>query len=112
MSKNDIIIELYETSFVDNYVRKLLRNRGNIDVSEAIQHCWLQIVELNEEKLFCFYNKRGIKGVISFVSGLIHRQCLSKNSTLYYTHIKHSCESVLKKRMCYEQWGEAEGWQK
>ena len=110
MNKDKIIQELYDSKFIPNYVKKLSHKRSNLDTQDAIQHCWLQVLELEEGKLQHFYQRNGIRGVINFVSGIIHRQCLSQNSTLYYTYVKHSCDSVVKKRMLTERWDEELGW--
>lgn len=110
MKKEGIIQELYDSKFIPNYVKKLTHKRSNLDTQDAIQHCWLQVLELEEEKLQHFYQRNGIRGVINFVSGIIHRQCLSQNSTLYYTYVKHSVEGVVKKRMTTERWDEELGW--
>ena len=108
--KNKILTELYETAFVNNYVRKLIHRRSNINEDDAIQHCWLQILEIPDGKLIHQYERNGIKGVIQFVSGVIYRQCISTNSSLYYTQVKYSTDSVIKKRQTHQKWSEETGW--
>lgn len=108
--KNKILTELYETAFVNNYVRKLIHRRSNINEDDAIQHCWLQILEIPDGKLIQQYERNGIKGIIQFVSGVIYRQCISTNSSLYYTQVKYSTDSVIKKRSSAQRWNEETGW--
>lgn len=109
--KTKIINELYETNFVHNYVRKLIHRRSNINEEDAVQHCWLQILEIPSDKLIRQYEKNGIKGVIQFVSGVIYRQCISTNSTLYYSQVRYSTDNVIKKRGQTKRWTEEEGWE-
>lgn len=86
MTKNAIVKELYETNFVDRYVRKLYTwNWENID--DIIQDIYVMVCELPDERLMDLYENGGINKVRQFITGIIHNQLKSCNSRLYYKYI-------------------------
>lgn len=111
MNKQKILNELVSTKFVDSYCKKKLVNR-EVDLSEAIQYCWLIICELDEEKLIQWYNEGGINKIRQVASGIIHRQLVSKNSPFYNQYIKKNTKSIIKRRTNdkKQKWNEVEGW--
>lgn len=111
-NKQTILNELVSTKFVDSYCKKKLVNR-EVDLSEAIQYCWLIICELDEEKLIQWYNEGGINKIRQVASGIIHRQLVSKNSPFYNQYIKKNTKSIIKRRSNdkKQKWNEVEGWQ-
>lgn len=110
-NKQTILNELVSTKFVDSYCKKKLVNR-EVDLSEAIQYCWLIICELDEEKLIQWYNEGGINKIRQVASGIIHRQLVSKNSPFYNQYIKKNTKSIIKRRTndSKQKWNEIEGW--
>lgn len=111
-TKNQIITELYNTNFVDKYCRQIFKNTNEIDIEDVIQHCYLQICEIDEQKLIDIYNKKGINGIRQFVSGIINRQCNSVRSSLYYTYVKKNVKNIMIHRLNNnEKWTESELWE-
>lgn len=111
LNKEVILNELIETKFVENYCRQKLTNK-EIDIEEAIQHIYLIICELEEEKLIQWYNEGGINKIRQVVSGIISRQLNSTNSEFFYTYILKNPDNIIRKRINnkYEKYDEENGW--
>lgn len=111
LNKENIIKELIETQFVENYCRQKLTNK-EIPIDEAIQHIYLIICEIEENKLIQWYNEGGINKIRQVVSGIISRQLNSTNSEWYYTYVLKSPDNILRKRLKnkYEHYDEENGW--
>lgn len=111
LNKEVILNELIETKFVENYCRLKLTNK-EIDVEEAIQHIYLIICEIEEEKLIQWYNEGGINKIRQVVSGIISRQLNSTNSEFYYTYVLKNTDNIIRKRINnkYEKYDEENGW--
>lgn len=111
LNKEKILNELIETKFVENYCRLKLTNK-EIDIEEAIQHIYLIICEIDEEKLIQWYNEGGINKIRQVVSGIISRQLNSTNSEFYYTYVLKNPDNILQKRLKskYEYYDEENGW--
>ena len=97
MNKQKILNELVSTKFVESFCKKKLVNR-EVELDEAIQHIYLIICELDEEKLIEWYNEGGINKIRQIASGIIHRQLVSKNSPFYNLYIKKNTRSIIKRR--------------
>ena len=112
MTKNEIITELYKTNFVDKYTRQIFKNTNDIPIEDVIQNNYLQICEIDEQKLIDIYNKKGINGIRQFVSGIINRQTNSVRSSLYYTYVKKNVKNIMIHRLNNnEKWSESELWE-
>lgn len=111
LNKEKIINELIETNFVENYCRQKLTNK-EIDIEEAIQHIYLIICEIEEEKLIQWYSEGGINKIRQVVSGIISRQLNSTNSEFFYTYVLKNPDNILQKRLKskYEYYDEENGW--
>lgn len=111
LNKEVILNELIATKFVENYCRLKLTNK-EIDIEEAIQHIYLIICEIEEEKLIQWYNEGGINKIRQVVSGIISRQLNSTNSEFYYTYVLKKPDNILQKRINnkYEYYDEENGW--
>ena len=112
MNKQKILNELVSTKFVESFCKKKLVNR-EVELDEAIQHIYLIICELDEEKLIEWYNEGGINKIRQIASGIIHRQLVSKNSPFYNLYIKKNTRSIIKRRTNdkKQKFDEVEGWQ-
>lgn len=115
MTIDDIIIELYHTNFVTKFTAQQLTNRDIIDVADAVQHCWLEIIQWlrkNEQKSIEIYKKKGVNGIRQVASGIITRQCKSQSSSLYYQYVKKDANNLLIKRQNDKKqcWNESTGW--
>jgi len=107
--------ELVETKFVDSYTKRMLVNKGEVDLDEAIQYNYLQIFEYfdkNKDKAIETYQTKGINGIRQICSGIIHHQVCSKNSPFYAQYIKKNTKSIIKRRTNdkKQKWNEVEGW--
>lgn len=112
ITKNEILIELYNNEFVDKYCRQIFKNVQDIPIEDVCQHCWLQICEIDDQRLIDIYNKKGLNGVRQFVSGIINRQCNSTRSSLYYTYIKKNVKNIMVHRLNNnEKWSEETLWE-
>lgn len=112
MTKQQIIKELYDTNFVESYTAKLLVNRDDIPLEDAISHIWLIICELDEERMSQWYEQGGINKIRQVVAGIINRQCRSTSSSLYYTYVKKNVVNLAEKRTNdkRQHWDAEEGW--
>lgn len=115
MTIYDIIIELYDTNFVRNFTAQQLTNRDVIELDDAVQHCWVEIIQWlrkNEQKSFEIYEKKGINGIRQIASGIITRQCKSTSSSLFYSYIKKDTQNLVIKQQNdkHVQWSEENGW--
>lgn len=95
LDQNEIIGELYKTGFVRNYVTKLSKNRDYIDINDATQTIWLELLELPEGKLEEIFIRGGINEIKKFASGIIHRQIVSKTSKVYKEQFKKSASNLI-----------------
>lgn len=107
--------ELVEVQFIDNYTKKMLVNKNEVDTEEAIQYLYLQCFEYlkkHEQKVIEDYNNYGINRIRAICSGIIHRNLRSKTSPFYYTYILKKSDAIIKKRTAdkYESYNEIEGW--
>lgn len=110
-----IFNELVNVQFIDNYTKKMLVNKNEVEIEEAIQYCYLTCFEYlkkNEQKVIEEYNKYGINRIRAICSGIIHRNLRSRTSPFYYTYILKQSNSIIKKRTAdkYESFNEVEGW--
>jgi RNA polymerase sigma factor (sigma-70 family) len=110
-----IFQELTDTQFIDNYTKKMLVNKNDVEIDEVIQYCYLTCFEYlskHEEKTIKEYNNYGINRIRAICSGIIHRNLRSKTSPFYYTYILKNSNSIIKKRTAdkYESFNEIEGW--
>lgn len=112
MTKNEIITELYNTNFVQKYCREIFKNTKDIPIEDVIQHIFLQVLEIDEQKLIDIYEKKGINGIRQFASGIINRQCNSVRSSLYYTYIKKNVKNIMIDRLNKnDKWSEETLWE-
>lgn len=95
LDQNEIIIELYKTGFVRNYVTKLSKNRDYIDINDATQTIWLELLELPEGKLEEIFIRGGLNEIKKFTSGIIHKQIVSKTSKIYNEQFKKSACNLI-----------------
>jgi hypothetical protein len=111
LNKEVILNELIQTKFVENYCRLKLTNK-EIDIEEAIQHIYLIICEIEEEKLIQWYAEGGINKIRQVVSGIISRQLNSTNSEWFYTYVLKNPDNIIRKRINnkYEHYDEENGW--
>lgn len=110
-----IFQELTDTQFIDNYTKKMLVNKNEVEIDEVIQYCYLTCFEYlskHEEKTIKEYNNYGINRIRAICSGIIHRNLRSKTSPFYYTYILKNSDAIIKKRTAdkYESFDEVEGW--
>lgn len=115
MTIDDIIIELYNTNFVFKYTAQQLTNRDLIELDDAVQHCWVEIIQWlrkNEDKTLKMYEKGGINKIRQVASGIITRQCCSQSSSLYYQYVKKNVDNLLIKQQNDKRikWSEENGW--
>ena len=88
-----IITELYNTHFVENYARKFCGEADMVNYEDIVQELYLKICEVPAATLQAAYAKGGINAVRRYVSGLITRQLRSTRSNTIY---KKYTEKVYK----------------
>jgi hypothetical protein len=89
MSKGDIITELYETHFVENYAFKIAGEIDRIYLEDIVGDLYLIICELPDEFIVNLYTKCGINCFRQYVSGIIIKQIRSFNSKVYRLYKKN-----------------------
>ena len=99
MSREKILDELVNSGFIEWYTLQLMSKTSGFIVQtdeeyqEYIQEIWLQICEIQEDKLIDLYNENKLK---AYVSGLIHRNVKS-NTSPAYTHIRKQNNKYIRK---------------
>ena len=99
MSREKILDELVKSGFIEWYTLQLMSKTSGFIVQtdeeyqEYIQEIWLQICEIQEDKLIDLYNENKLK---AYVSGLIHRNVKS-NTSPAYTHIRKQNNKYIRK---------------
>lgn len=109
-TKEEILKELYNTQFVENYTKRLLKQQEFLE--DAVGEIWLIVAELPEDKLQNLYNEGGINKVRQLISGIVSRQINSKNSKFYYKYIKKNTKNIMIKRTAdkKQHYSEDTGW--
>ena len=87
-SKSEILTELYNTHFVENYAFKMAGKLDKIFFEDIVGELYLFICELPEDFIMGIYNKCGINCFRQYVSGIIVKQLRSKNSIIYRKYKK------------------------
>ena len=99
MSKDKILDELVKSGFIEWYTLQLMSKTSGFimqtdeEYQEYIQEIWLQICEIQEDKLIDLCNDNKLK---AYVSGLIHRNVKS-NTSPAYTHIRKQNNKYIRK---------------
>ena len=99
MSREKILDELVKSCFIEWYTLQLMSKTSGFIVQtdeeyqEYIQEIWLQICEIQEDKLIDLYNENKLK---AYISGLIHRNVKS-NTSPAYTHIRKQNNKYIRK---------------
>lgn len=99
MSRDKILDELVKSGFIEWYTLQLMSKTSGFimqtdeEYQEYIQEIWLQICEIQEDKLIDLYNENKLK---AYVSGLIHRNVKS-NTSPAYTHIRKQNNKYIRK---------------
>lgn len=99
MSRDNILDELVKSGFIEWYTLQLMSKTSGFIVQtdeeyqEYIQEIWLQICEIQEDKLIDLYNENKLK---AYISGLIHRNVKS-NTSPAYTHIRKQNNKYIRK---------------
>ena len=99
MSREKILDELVKSGFIEWYTLQLMSKTSGFIVQtdeeyqEYIQEIWLQICEIQEDKLIELYTENKLK---AYVSGLIHRNVKS-NTSPAYTHIRKQNNKYIRK---------------
>ena len=99
MSREKILNELVKSCFIEWYTLQLMSKTSGFIVQtdeeyqEYIQEIWLQICEIQEDKLIDLYNENKLK---AYISGLIHRNVKS-NTSPAYTHIRKQNNKYIRK---------------
>lgn len=89
-TREAILVELYNTRFVENYARSFC---GAVDMQhfdDIVQELYSIICEIPEDRLTKIYAKGGINSVRRYVSGIITRQLRSTSSTIFKKYTWHS----------------------
>ena len=99
MSREKILDELVKSCFIEWYTLQLMSKTSGFimqndeEYQEYIQEIWLQICEIQEDKLIDLYTENKLK---AYVSGLIHRNVKS-NTSPAYTHIRKQNNKYIRK---------------
>lgn len=99
MNKYKILNELVKSCFIEWYTLQLMSKTSGFimqtdeEYQEYIQEIWLQICEIQEDKLIDLYTENKLK---AYISGLIHRNVKS-NTSPAYTHIRKQNNKYIRK---------------
>ena len=88
LSKCQIIQKLYDTQFVENYLKTFIRANDVEFVADEVQEIYVIVLQTDEARLQQMYAKDGINGVRRFVSGVIYRQMNSTTSKIHALYRK------------------------
>lgn len=106
MYRDEIIDYLVKSGFVENYCKKLVYPSDKENLQEDfIQECWLQVLEISEDKWIEIIdsnkNKDRFYGVRNFVSVVIRNTVISTTSAAYR---KLKKQSTVAKQLNDEEW--------
>lgn len=106
MYREEIIDYLVKSGFVDNYCKKLVYPCDKNDLQEDfIQECWLQVLEIPEDKWMEIIdsnkNKDRYYGVRNFVSVVVRNTVRSTTSAAYR---KLKKQSTVARQMTDGEW--------
>lgn len=93
-TKAQILVELYETHFVENYARK---TAGEVDrryLEDIVGELYLMICELPDKFITDIYNACGLNCFRRYVAGIVVRQMRSTNSKVYRVYKRHAFDVV------------------
>ena len=99
MNREKILNELVNSCFIEWYTLQLMSKTSGFilqtdeEYQEYIQEIWLQICEIQEDKLIDLYRENKLK---AYISGLIHRNVKS-NTSPAYTHIRKQNNKYIRK---------------
>ena len=80
-SKNQILTELYESQFVQKYVRARVHDDPYYE--DIVAEILLIMADMDEEALCHMYHYgRGLEAITALARGVIHRQLIQENSTV------------------------------
>lgn len=87
MNRDETLQYLYDLGLVEKYSRKIMLECDYSIAEDIIQHIWLQLCEVKDEKWADLWqqgtNTDKAKAVRGFVSGIIYRNIRSKNSKVW-----------------------------
>lgn len=93
-SKEQILTELYETHFVENYTHKLASNADMEMFDDIVGEIYVIICELPAKLITQIYNGCGINCFRRYVSGIINKQIRSNNSRVYRVYKRHMFKTI------------------
>jgi hypothetical protein len=93
-TKEQILVELYDTQFVDNYARKIAGVVDRMYLEDIVGDLYLMICELPADLIVTVYNRCGINCFRQYISGMIYRQMKSTNSKVYRNYKKHAYDTI------------------
>lgn len=102
VTRNEILVELYNTQFVENYAKKFVKGNDIENLEDEIQELYLIAAEIPEERLINMYRTDGINGVRRFMAGVIHRQMNSTTSLIHSKYRKHKINTFTTDGMSVE----------
>jgi hypothetical protein len=89
-SKQQILMELYRTHFVENYARKIANDADRVFLDDIVGELYVIICELPERTITDIYNGCGINCFRRYISGIVVRQMRSENSKVYRLYKLHA----------------------
>lgn len=93
-TRNKIIQELYDTNFVQGYMRRLINSSDDAYIDDLEQELWLIILNLDYDRLIDLYTVGGkhpegnINKVRQYMAGVLYRQIKSTTSSYYMKYKK------------------------
>lgn len=102
VTRDEILVELYNTQFVENYAKKFVKGNDIENLEDEIQELYLIAAEIPEERLINMYRADGINGVRRFMAGVIHRQMNSTTSLIHSKYRKHKINTFTTDGMSVE----------
>lgn len=93
-SKQQILIELYRTHFVENYVRKIANEVDMMMFDDIVGELYLIICELPGNVITSVYNQCGINCFRRYISGIVVKQMRSNNSKIYWKYKRHLYNTI------------------
>lgn len=89
-SKQQIIMELYETNFVEKYARKIANDADRMFLDDIVAELYLYICEMPTDLITGIYNRCGINCFRRYISGVVFKQMRSQNSKIYWKYKRHA----------------------
>ena len=94
MTYDEIIRELYDSQFIENYTKQILNSPSDKTIQDdCIGEIWLMVLG-KKENIIRLHREGGLNKVRQYFAGLISRQLHSSSSLIYRKYRRYILSTV------------------